>query len=179
MNRFAMTVGLGMVLGLAGLAAGKGTKVDSKLPREIQDMYRLVGTWEGKVTMQMGESKSALAISWACEPASLGYGVSCRARFTGMPGGSQEESDLFGFDPGARKYHWFSVTSMGETHDHVAEPGPGSSLKFVYDGVSDGKPMRETIVLTFNDNGTQLDLRNEGTIGGKPAWSMNGSAVKK
>ena len=179
MKRLVTTVGLCGALGMAGLAAAKGHAVDTKLPKEIQNMHCMIGNWEGKATMQMGESKSSLGVTWTCEAASLGYGVSCKARLTGMPGGVQEENDLFGFDPGARKYHWFSVTSMGETHDHVAELPTGPTLKFVYDGVSEGKPMRETIFLTLNEEGTRLELKNEGTVGGKPAWSMNGSATKK
>jgi hypothetical protein len=157
----------------------KGHADNPKLPKEIQDMYRLVGSWQARATMQMGDSKTALGLTWVCEAASLGYGVACKAKFTGMPGGVQEESDLFGFDPGSKKYHWFSVTSMGETHDHAAELSTGSTLKFVYDGMAEGKPMRETIFLTFNDDGTRLELRNEGTIGGKPAWTMSGTATKK
>lgn len=179
MKTVKIVMAIGALCGLSGAVWAKTHAVDPKLPKEVQPIHCLVGEWSGKATMKMGSDTSELGVTWTCQATSLGYGVACKARFTGMPGGVQEENDLFGFDPGARKYHWFSVTSLGETHDHVAEMPSGNTVQFVYDGVMEGKPLRETIRLTFNDDSTALQINNQGTIGGKAAWSMIGSASKK
>ena len=143
-------------------------------------MHCLVGTWAGTASMQMGETKAQVSVRMQCQAASGGYGVSCKSSISGFPGGgSSEETDLFGYDPAKKQYHWFAVTSMGETHDHVAELPTGPSIDFVYKGLQDGQPMVEAIKLTFSEDGKRMELRNDGTIGGKPAWQMIGSASKK
>ena len=50
------------------------------------------------------------------------FGVGCTLTLKGIPGVAvYSESDMFGFDPGANKYHWYAVTNAGETHDHIAD----------------------------------------------------------
>jgi hypothetical protein len=160
--------------------SAKGAAVDSKLPKEVQQMYCLVGEWRGDFKFQAGGDVADLKLQLSCSPTANGYGIACKARFTGFPGaGPQEETDLFGFDPGARKYHWFSVTSMGEAHDHVAEIPTSDTLRWVYSGLQEGKPMVEAIQMTFSPDSRRIELKNDGTVGGQPAWSFAGTMFKK
>jgi hypothetical protein len=181
MNLFKTALGLGGLGGLL-LAASAFAKdaPDPKLPKEIKDMYCLVGQWQGDFQYEMGGAKGTAKATIGCTPTSSGYGLACKAHFSGLPGGSSaEETDLFGFDPGARKYHWFSVTSMGETHDHVAELPTGPTIHWLYRGTSEGKPMEESISMTFSADEKRIDFTNDGTVGGQKAWSMKGPLLKK
>jgi hypothetical protein len=181
MNLFKTTLGLTTVSALLlASSAFAGRAPDPKLPKEIKDMYCLVGQWRGDFQYEMGGAKGTAKASLDCSPTSSGYGLECKAHFSGLPGGaSADETDLFGFDPGARKYHWFSVTSMGETHDHVADIPSGPTIRWLYRGATEGKSMEEAITMTFSADEKRIDFRNDGTVGGQKAWSMSGPMLKK
>jgi hypothetical protein len=181
MNLLKTSFGLtAIAAALLASTALAGVQPDPKLPKEIKDMYCLVGQWQGDFQYDMGGAKGTAKASINCSPTSSGFGLQCKAHFSGLPGGgSAEESDLFGFDPGARKYHWFSVTSMGETHDHVADMPTGSTIHWLYRGTSEGQPMEEAITMTFSADEKRIDFKNDGTVGGQKAWSMAGPMLKK
>ena len=156
---------------------------DPKLPKEIQGMYCLVGEWKsqnGSAVMDGKKHKVDFTVS--CAPVAGGMALACTAKFDIEGLGHMEESDLFGYDPGQNRYHWFSVTQMGETHDHVAlAPGPNDkAITFAYSGIQNGKPMQEVITLTFLDEaGTKLDFKNDGVVNGQPAWKFTATMIKK
>jgi hypothetical protein len=148
-------------------------------PQAVKDMGSLVGTWKGSGVLTMGADQANLKITWNCQPAAGSWGVSCQARFTGMPGGAAHlETDLFGFEPGSKKFHWFSVTNEGETHDHVSDGPKGDVIEFVHNGMQDGKPLREVIRMTFKDDCKKLDLRSETTVAGQVVAVLEGQAHK-
>jgi hypothetical protein len=138
-------------------------------PKEAKDMSCLVGSWKGTGSMTMGKDKvDGVKLSWTCKPTSGQWGVSCNAVFTGIPGMDKyEETDLFGYEPGTGKYHWFSVTNAGETHE------------FVHNGVQEGKPFKEVVQLTFKGkNDSTIDVRSESFVDGKSTSVLTGSAHK-
>lgn len=158
-----------------GMSKPAGTK--SALPAEVQAMHCLVGDWRGTGSGTIGADRVDVQFTLSCAATSGGFGVQCKTRFTGLPGGAAEETDLFGFDPGQRKYHWFSVTNQGETHDHVAEVTNGT-LRFVYDGVHDGKPMQEVITLKISDDHRNLEFQNTSSVGGQRVFTLSGRGTK-
>ena len=96
-----------------------------------------------------------------------------------MPGmDSYEATDMFGFDAGAGKYHWFAVTNAGETHDHVADVPTGNVIDWVYTGVQEGKPLKETIKMTFSDDATTLDFAAETFLDGTSTSRFKGKIKK-
>jgi hypothetical protein len=153
-------------------------KTKSELPAEVKAIHCLVGDWKGSASGKAGPDAVSAQFTLSCTQAAGGYGVQCKTRFTGLPGGAAEETDLFGFDPGRRKYHWFSVTSQGETHDHVAEMPSGNTLRFVYDGVQEGKAMQEVITLKISDDHRNLEFKNTVEVGGQLAFSLSGRGTK-
>jgi hypothetical protein len=168
------------LISISLIAVGLGTvrprvvKADVP-PKEVKEMASLVGTWKGSGTLALGPERSSLKIVWTCQAAAASWGVQCQARFTGMPGGAPyQETDLFGYEPGTRKYHWFSVTNMGETHDHVSDGLQGNAIEFVHNGVQDGKPLKEIIRMTFDDKCQSFDLRSETTIAGQVVAVLDG-----
>jgi hypothetical protein len=174
-----MKTALVALVSLTSIAAAKGTP-DPKLPKEVQVLHCLVGTWQGKnIQFTMGGKKSKGEINISCTAASGGYGVVCSTKITVEGVGTIEESDLFGYDPHAKLYHWFAVTSMGETHDHVAQPLVGSTMMFAHSGFQEGKPMQEVLSMTMNEEGTKMDFKNNGVVAGQPAWSIVATIIKK
>jgi hypothetical protein len=166
---------------VANPAFAKGNP-DPKLPKEVQNMYCLVGDWtaqNAQFTIDGKKHKADFTVS--CAPAAQGFAIACQARFDIAGMGHLEESDLFGYDPGQNRYHWFSVTAMGETHDHVALPPADKdpTITFAYAGVAEGKPLQEVIHMTFNSDGSKIDFRNDGIVGGQPAWLLTATMVKK
>jgi hypothetical protein len=158
-------------------------KPDPALPKEIQGMHRMVGDWksEGATAFIAGKKRKA-ALAMSCSPTAGGMGILCNSTVEVEGLGRMAETDLFGYDAGQNKYHWFAVTQMGETHDHVAlPPGPNDKgLTFVYSGYQEGKPMQEVISLTFLDPAaTRIDFKNSGVVGGEPAWKIAATIVKK
>jgi len=146
-------------------------------PKPVQDLDRLVGHWKGTAMLAMDGKQSPLTVDIDCSKGAGGFGVRCTTAFGGMPGvGAYAEADLFGYEPNSGKYHWFAVTNGGETHDHMAVTF-GDTSRWVYEGMQDGKPMREAIDLTFKD-GKSFDCKVETLLGGASVATLT-IAVKK
>ena len=176
--------GLAALATLGGAARADGPAAGG-LPKEVKDMSCLLGSWKGTGSMKMGGQKAdGLKMTWTCRRTSSEWGVSCTALMTGIPGVDRyEETDLFGFEPGKGKYHWFSVTNAGETHDHVSTLVKGETLQFVHTGTQEGKPFKEVIDLTFKGKGkgggsSMFELRSESFLDGKSVAVLQGSAHK-
>jgi hypothetical protein len=183
MNTLRTTLGMTVLLA-ASAAAGLAAAHDldpavAKLPKEIQPMHCLVGTWQGSATFTQGAQKSPVKFNIRCEAASAGYGISCKASFTGFPSGAAEETDLFGYDSSKRQYHWYAVTNQGETHDHVAELPKSNTIDFVYRGQQDGKPFVESIALTISKDGKRMDFATDGSLDNQPIFSLHGGGNKQ
>jgi len=121
-----------------------------QVPEQAARLQRLVGTWKGTATITMGKDVVKATARMQCERAAGGLGIRCTDRFD-IPGmGVYEESDIMGYDPGDRLVHWFSVTSMGETHDHKGS-WDGDTLVLQHTGPSpDGKLYSERIAMTVS-----------------------------
>ncbi|HVY40265.1 MAG TPA: hypothetical protein VHM31_20135 [Polyangia bacterium] len=149
------------------------------------DLARLVGTWKGTGSMTMGSEKAdGIQVTWNCRAISARAGVACDGVMTGIPGVDRyEETDLFGYDPGAGTVHWFAVTNAGETHDHVGGAWTGLSTdhpaRFVYTGTQDGKPLKEVIELSLKGTGgAVLEVHAQTFVAGKLASGLQVTAHK-
>ena len=163
---------------LAGKSSSEGAG-GAAIPKEVKDMECLVGAWKGAARMTLGADRADVKLAWTCKRTPGDWGVQCALRMTGVPGmASYEENDLFGFDPGGGKYHWFSVTNAGETHDHVADVPKGDDVRWVYSGVQEGKPFREVIDMRFSEAGKALTIRGETFLDGKSTSVLEGTLRK-
>jgi hypothetical protein len=171
---------LGVAVAGGGLAlAGQAGGGAAGLPAEIKNMGCLVGEWKGTGQLVMGDTKADMKLAISCKWQSAGHAVACQARFSGPPAvGTLEESDLFGFEPNTRKYHWFSVTSLGEVHDHVAEIPNGEVIDWVFNGTQEGKPYKETIRFEFSKDSKQLTFKTDTTVGGASQGTLTGTLKK-
>jgi hypothetical protein len=148
-------------------------------PEEIRALDGLLGAWKGRGTMTLGAQRADLAASIRCQAASGNFGVSCRATFRGIPGvPAYEETDLFGYDPGEQLYHWFAVTSGGETHDHTMALGSGPIFNWTWTGHLDGRSARETIAMQFDNDHRRLEFVSTTSIEGRTVATLNVVLVK-
>jgi hypothetical protein len=158
-------------------ALAKGTP-DPKLP---QPLSRFAGDWHTTTgQMTIDGKKHAVELAISCALAAGGAAIACEAHFDVEGMGHFEESDLFGYDAGQDRYHWFAVDQFGNTHDHVAlPPADGQPIVFAYSGLVDGKPMHEVISFGFDRDGTKVDFHLDQIVAGKPAGRFTATMVKK
>jgi hypothetical protein len=176
------TVATALALAAFTTTALANGNADPRLPKEVQGIHSIVGEWTAKsATATMDGKKVKLTASFSCAATASGFGVLCKSKFDIAGMGTLEETDLFGWDPGEGKYHWFAVNATGETHDHVAAPpaSPSDALVFVYSGRTAGKPMQEIISLKFNADSSVVDVRNQTLVDGKLAFQMALTMIKK
>jgi hypothetical protein len=179
-RKITLLVGALLTIGGASLAAAKGNPPQTSIPKEISVLRPLVGAWEGSGTCEMAGQTHTARVTMRCEPTAGGFGVACRTSIAGLsPAPAEEHTDLYGFDPGQGKYHWFSVTSAGDTHDHVGQTAADGSIEWAYRGVMQAKQLEERVTMRFSADGNRVELHSRGTLDGAPAWDMKGSATKK
>jgi hypothetical protein len=119
-------------------------------PSPANNFYAFVGNWKGQGTLsQAGQEPVNLELNLNCKKTSAGWGVLCE-----MIAKNKEmhisETDLFGVDPATNQHHWFSVTNMGETHDHLVEWMDATTMKGRYAWTQEGKNMEENISVSFS-----------------------------
>lgn len=138
------------------------------LPRPVQNMECLVGSWKGTGTVAMGKDKAKVDVQIDCKRTSAKFGVQCSDRFTGIPGVAlYEESDLFGYEPNTDSFHWYAVTNAGETHDHIMKnPGDTNKLQWVFTGTQEGKPFKEVIDMEIAKDDKSFTFRAETFVAG-------------
>lgn len=170
------------VLASLTAAVSANPSTDPNLPKEVAAMHCLVGTWTTKnLQMTMDGKKLKGEGTLTCVATASGYGVTCTDKLTVQGIGTMEETDLFGYDPQAKLYHWYAVTSTGETHDHVGTPPTAENqpLLFAHSGFMAGKPMQEVLSLAFNKEATKIEFKNTGIVAGQTAWAMVATFTKK
>jgi hypothetical protein len=91
---------------------------------------------------------------------------------------SYEQTDLLGCEPVTQRYRWYSLTNAGETHGHVASSASGDSLRFVFTGTREGKPLEEVIDLGFASGGRAVTGTAETCVAGTSISVMQLSLAK-
>jgi len=155
------------------------------LPKEVQNMDCLLGSWTGTGTLTMGKDKVKVTATYNCKRTGGGFGLLCQLDMTGIPGVARyQETDLFGYEPNSKTYHWFSVTNGAETHDHSSPYSESNKIRFVYNGTQEGKPLKEVIDWEFSggtkptDKPTRINVRGE-TFSAGTSTSVLQVAMKK
>jgi len=113
-------------------------------------LRRLVGDWTVDLTAKMpdGTSLKGKGTVRATE-LSMDRGIRSELQ-AGVPGmGAYHEDDLWGFDQWQEKIHFYSVTSTGAVHDHSGTWKDDKTLELHWEGLYEGKPATEDIVLTL------------------------------
>lgn len=181
MNRRLTSSLFASLIATAAPGAAVAKPATPEPPDRTKDLACLVGHWTGSGTLHADgvAEPAAVRVDWTCQPVSGTAGVRCDLVMTGIPGlDAYLETDLFGWEPASDTYHWFAVTNAGETHDHVAPPVNGDSVRFTYMGRQAGKPMKEVIDLTFGSGSTTVKVVSEAFVAGKRTSHLEVMASK-
>lgn len=159
------------------LGAPTAFAADSAQAKVIKDLDCLVGTWSGVGQSQEGAETHTVHFEYTCKESSGGFGVSCHLTMTGIPGFTYQSDDLWGYDPGGGKVHWYTVTNAGETHDHAGVI-EGNAFVAAYVGRQDGKPMRENIRMEFHGD-NELSFSSVVYVAHHRTQSLTGTATRQ
>lgn len=147
------------------------------IPQKAKDLQKLVGNWKGNATLTLPDnSKLPLQMTYECKSTSSGYGVSCKLNGTMPDGAKYESTDIWGYDAGDGLVHWFTVTSMGETHDHKLA-FDGNVLHGQFAGPKDGKVYVETIRFELTSD-KKISIRSSVVVGGQQHEILEGVMTK-
>ncbi len=162
MTNTTIRTALALLASLPALAAA-GTATPSTEPDALT---ALVGTWKATGTLSMGGAPAQnVTVTWVCKATSAKAGVQCNLKMTGIPGMTYECTDLFGYEPNSKTFHWYAVSNAGETHDHVGSGSPAGKSRWVATSIQDGKPFKEVIDMSIE--GRALTIRAETFLDGK------------
>jgi hypothetical protein len=141
--------------------------------RELKLLEQLIGEWAVGIAMKTSNGKilSGCGTMSAKEmPSQLGVTSEMDIHIEGLD--DYFESDLWSFDKASGKMHLFSVTSQGESHDHVGEWKDDKTLEFIWKGCYEKEDLEEKtiIVLVSKD---QIDVKETDYSKGKIKLSLN------
>ena len=147
------------------------------LPVDVKRFHAFLGKWHGSGELQeTGQAAMPLKLAAACNEVASGFGVSCSLKAKGKDMQS-EEADLMGVDPVTGKAHWYAITNMGETHDHLVEWQDDHSFRARYAWTQDGKQMEETITVSFAP-GNKMQFRSVTSADGQAAVTFSGTLTR-
>jgi len=136
--------------------------------REIGLLGRLVGDWTVDLTAKMpdGTSLQGKGTVRATE-LSMDRGIRTEMRLDAEGMGAYHEDDLWGYDQWERKIHSYSITSTRAVHDHSGAWKDDKTLELHWEGLYEGKPATEDVVLTWaGDN--EIRVHEVDTSQGQP-----------
>jgi hypothetical protein len=138
------------------------------IPGEAKRLEVFLGDWivEGIITMEGNPVK--VSGKWKFDKAAGGWGVKANMKMELEGMGIYEEDDLVGFDPGAGKFHIFTLTNTAATHDHMGDWKDENTLYVKYNGLQEGKRLREEITVRLAEPGqfsiSEVDILEEQVI---------------
>jgi hypothetical protein len=121
--------------------------------RERELLKRLVGEWSVGIAMKTSNGKvlSGCGTMTAKElPSQLGVNSEIDMHIEGLA--DYFESDLWSFDQTTGKLHLFSLTSQGESHDHIGEWKDEKTLELNWKGQFENEDLEEKTIVTWISN---------------------------
>lgn len=114
--------------------------------KELELLKQLVGEWNVGIAMKISEDKiiSGCGEMSAVEILDLGINSEVNSRAEGYD--DFYENDLWSFDRLTGKVHLFSITSEGESHDHVGNWTDDKTLSLNWRGTFEDQELEEKIV---------------------------------
>jgi hypothetical protein len=145
----------------------------TQLIRERKLLEQLIGEWAVGVAMKTSNGKvlSGCGTMTAKEmPAHLGVSSEMDIHIEGVD--DYLESDLWGLDQASGKMHLFSVTSLGDAHDHVGEWIDDKTLEFSWKGCFEKEDLEEKTTVNWVSK-DQIEVKETDYSKGKVKLSFN------
>ncbi len=147
------------------------TQQSIRQPKELELLKQLVGEWQVGIALKTQDGKTVAGCGemTAVEVAS-GINSEISTHIEGYE--DYFENDLWSFDEAEGKVHLFSMTSEGETHDHVGVWRDNSTLELHWRGTYEDQEQEEEIVARWLDK-NQIELRETNLAHGKPVLTTD------
>ncbi len=123
------------------------TQQSTQQPKELELLKQLIGEWSVGIAMKTSEGKvvSGCGEMTAVEIQGSGINSEINTHIEGYD--DYFENDLWSFDCDSSKVHLFSVTSEGDSHDHVGNWKDNSTLELNWRGTFEDQEMEEQITV--------------------------------
>ena len=141
-------------------------------PKEQELLRQLVGEWSVGIDMKTPDGKVVAGCGemTAIEIAGTGINSEINAHIEGYE--DYFENDLWSFDRATGKVHLFSVTSEGESHDHVGNWVNEKTLELLWSGLYGDLDVQEQITAVWVSK-DQIELKETIYKQGKPPLVTN------
>jgi hypothetical protein len=113
-----------------------------------------------------------------CKQAAGGWSVACDETIRLPQMGVMRGHTLFGYEPGTRVLHIYTVNNMGEVRDLPGKWEDESTISYRYEGTQGGKPFVQEARIALTDAGT-FDVDLTVTVGGQPMVAFDGTFHRK
>lgn len=140
-------------------------------PEAVAKLAGYIGDWSGTGTMTEGGQTQNASVRHQWISISDGWGIQVHETSDMGEAGTYRCENILGFDPGGGKLHIYSVSNMGDCHDHVGGWKDDSTLAFRYEGITEGKPFVEDITMTL-EGPNQYSMRGIRTVAGRQESDM-------
>jgi hypothetical protein len=137
-----------------------------KPPEAVQRLAPLAGRFEGTASYTADGKTTRFTLRQDSRLSAGGWGLECTESADTPELGHYASVNIFGFDPGRGQLHLYSVTNLGDCHDHVGNWLSDNQVYFREEGFLDGKPMIEEIPLTIVGP-NQYRFRSVTTVAGQ------------
>ena len=141
-------------------------------PKELELLKQLIGEWTVGIALKVSNDKivSGCGEMSAVEIADLGVNSEINTHIEGYD--DFYENDLWSFDRASGKVHLFSVTSDGESHDHVGTWTDDRNLELYWRGTFEDQELEEKIRVRWVSK-DQIDLKETNLELGKVKFTTD------
>jgi hypothetical protein len=150
---------------------------EEKVSQDISNFSKYLGAWHSDMNATMGKTKEVIDYTVVYSPVADGHGVYMEETAKSPSMGTYKCSNLIGYDPYAKKTHWYSVDNMGTAHDHTFKWVTPDHFTLTHNSLRNGKKYTENIDCSFKDENTCL-LKYVETLDGKEVQRSEGTFVK-
>jgi hypothetical protein len=126
-----------------------GGPTAAKAPEAVQRLAMMAGRFEGAASYTVDGKTVRFTLHHESRISAAGWGLETTESADSPELGHYASINIIGFDPGRGQLHLYSVTNMGDCHDHSGNWLTADQAYFREEGFVDGKPMIEEIPLTI------------------------------
>ena len=128
--------------------AGPGEK-HNPVPDNVKKLYSFLGNWKGKATMTQNGQTQNFDYLMDMKTDADGWGILYHEKGLIPNAAPYVGFGMMGFDENDNALHIFTVSNYGDVHDHKGSWTDDKNFTVEYNGILEGKPMKEELSVEF------------------------------
>jgi hypothetical protein len=129
--------------------SGNAQEQAPKIDQSITKFSKYMGAWHANANLTSEGKTYVIDYTVTIRPIGDGHGVSMEEVAKSKEVGDYYCTNLVGYDPFAKKLHWYSVDNTGTAHDHFCFWKSPDHFALSHNSVRDGKKYNESIDMVF------------------------------